>query len=309
MPAVTLDASVSSGNNTILVPNPLRPIVLPVIVDAESVPAIDTPVVITTNLTDVNLPPFDLNHARILYDSKLIGSSVTTTVGANGNYTLIPNTAQRWTFTGTASNLITYLMPSNNSIDTVCINAHNLASAGATIEILYSLTDAGSFVSFAPTQTPAKNNSLMFHVATAVNARRIQINITNASDGVFVGSVYAGIALQMQRPFFSGHTPAVLARQADYYSSMSESGNFIGVEVRRRALESEASWNNLNDEWYRAYFVPFLDSAEVLPFIFAWNLLQYPTDVAYCKNVTNIAPSYIGKKDLMSVSIPLVGIA
>jgi hypothetical protein len=100
-----------------------------------------------------------------------------------------------------------------------------------------------------------------------------------------------------------------LARQADYYSSMSESGNFIGVEVRRRALESEASWNNLNDEWYRAYFVPFLDSAEVLPFIFAWNLLQYPTDVAYCKNVTNIAPSYIGKKDLMSVSIPLVGIA
>jgi hypothetical protein len=309
MPAVTLDASVSSGNNTILVPNPLRPIVLPVIVDAESVPAIDTPVVIATNLTDKNLPPFGLNHARILYDSKLTGSSVTTTVGTNGNYTLIPNTAQRWTFVGTASNIITYVMLGNNDVDTVCISAHNLGTSGATVEVLYSLSDTGSFVSFAPTQTPAKDNSLMFHVATSVNARRIQINITNASGGVFVGSVYAGVALQMQRPFFSGHTPAVLARQADYYSSMSESGNFIGVDVRRRALESEASWSNLNDEWYRAYFVPFLDSAEVLPFIFAWNLLQYPTDVAYCKNITNIAPSYIGKKDLMSVSIPLVGIA
>ena len=255
------------------------------------------------------LPPFALNHARILYDSKLVGSGVTVSSGLNGAFTLIPNTAQRWTFTGTGSDLIVFLMPSNNNTDTVCINAHNLASVGSTVEIFYSVDESGDFISFAPAQTPVKNNSMMFHIGVPVNARRIQVNITNANGSAFVGSINAGIALQMQRPFFVGHTPAVLARQADYYSSMSESGNFIGVEVRRRALESQASWANLSDTWYRAYFVPFLDSAEVLPFVFAWNLLEHPTDVAYCKNITNVAPSYSGTRDLMTVDIPLVGIA
>jgi hypothetical protein len=281
MPAVVISAGVASSSSQNPIPNP--------------VPS--------------GLPPFALNHARILYDSKLVGAGVTVSSGLNGAYTLIPNTAQRWTFTGTGSDLIVYLMPANNSTDTVCINAHNLASVGATIEIFYSLDASGDFVSFAPSQTPTKNNSLMFHIGTAVNARRIQVSITNANGSAFVGSINAGVALQMQRPFFVGHTPAVLAKQADYYSSNTESGNFIGVEVRRRALESQASWANLSDAWYRAYFVPFLDNAEVLPFVFAWNLLEHPTDVVYCKNITNVAPSYSGTLDKLTVDIPLIGIA
>ena len=114
---------------------------------------------------------------------------------------------------------------------------------------------------------------------------------------------------EMMRPFYGGHSPAVLSKRTDFYSSDSESGNFIGVQVRRRALESNADWKNLADTWYRAYFVPFLNTAETLPFYFAWNLLEHPTDVAYCKNVTDISPTYQGSRDLMSVGIPLIGIA
>jgi hypothetical protein len=254
-----------------------------------------------------NLPPFALNHARILYNSVLTGSASFTDNGVNPSFPLIPNTAQRWTTL--VDSFIKFIIPSNEDVDTVCIGAHNLNAGNYTVTAFYRTTDGGTLTAFAASVTPTKNNAIMIHRSTTVSAKVIEIHITNGSGAAFIGSIYAGIAMQMQRPFFAGHTPAVLARQADYYSSMSESGNFIGVEVRRRAIESQASWSNLNDEWYRIYFVPFLDSAELLPFYFAWNLLQYPTDVSYCKNITNISPVYSGTKDLMTVSIPLIGIA
>lgn len=256
---------------------------------------------------DPELPPFALNHARILYDSALIGSSSSTSVlGANSSFPLIPNTAQRWTATGNAT--VSYTMPANSNIDTICVGAHNLSSGNYTVDAYYRDTIGGTLIAF-DTITPTNDNAIMFHINSAVSARVIEVHITNGAGAVFIGSIYAGVALQMQRPFFVGHTPAVLARKADYFSSMSESGNFIGVEVRRRAIESGASWANLSDAWYRSYFVPFLDSAEVIPFYFAWNLLEHPTDVAYCKNITNVSPSYSGTRDLMTVDIPLVGIA
>ena len=256
---------------------------------------------------DSEFPPFALNHARILYDNLLANSVASTVSGVNPSFTLIPNTAQRWTATAPAS--VKFTLPVNQNIDTICIGAHNLSDNNYSVEAFYRTTDGGALIAFDGVSNPVNNNAIMLHKSDAVSAKVIEIFITVGTGSAFIGSVYAGIALQMQRPFFGGHTPAVLARQADYYSSMSESGNFIGVEVRRRALESDASWKNLTDTWYRQYFVPFLASAEVLPFYFAWNLKQYPTDVAYCKNITNVAPSYSGQRDLMTVGIPLVGIA
>jgi hypothetical protein len=256
---------------------------------------------------DPDSPPFARNHARILYDSKLTGSASSTSAsGSNSSFPLIPNTAQRWTATANAT--LAYTMPANSNIDTICVGAHNLSSGNYTVDAYYRATIGGTLIAF-DTITPTNNNAIMFHAESAVSARVIEVHISNGSSAAFIGSIYAGIALQMQRPFFVGHTPAVLARQADYYSSMSGSGNFIGVEVRRRALESGASWANLSDAWYRSYFVPFLESAELLPFYFAWNLLEHSTDVVYCKNITNVAPSYSGTLDKLSVDIPLVGIA
>lgn len=303
-------ADTSIANPVNITAESISTIDLPVNITAESESVLSAPVPATPNALDPELPPFALNHARILYENLLVGSIVTVNQGINPNYTLIPNTAQRWTATLTGvTAAIEYLLPANTNIDTICIGSHNISSVGGDFEILYHPADTGVFIQISPDITPINNNSIMIHLGSAVSARRLQIKIKNANGSFYIGSVYAGIALQMQRPFFGGHTPAVLARQADYYSSMSESGNFIGVEVRRRALESSAAWKNITDTWYRTYFVPFLASAEILPFYFAWNLLQYPTDVAYCKNITNIAPSYSGQRDLMSVDIPLIGIA
>jgi hypothetical protein len=278
---------------------------LATIVTPESVPAFSAPAVFTANALPSETPPFPTNHARILYDNLLSTSTVTATAGTNPSYVLIPNTAQRWVFTDGED--IIFTPPANIDLDTVCIGAHSLKNY--SIGVNYETTVGGGYTAFASGKELSNNDAVMFHRSSTVSVARLKISCSGATGANFIGSIYAGVALQMQRPFYSGYSPGVLSRQADYFSSNTESGNFIGVEVRRRAQQSNADWKNLNNDWYRSYFDPFLVSAETLPFYFAWNLAEYDRDVMYCKNITNISPSYQGQRDLMSVSIPLVGIA
>lgn len=252
-------------------------------------------------------PPFALNHARILYSSVLTSSVVTTSGGANGDLVLIPNTADRWTITAGASEAILFTLPANSNVDTVCIGAHNLGSSGATVSVIYD-ADAigGGWVTFAPAVAPNDDTAIMFHVGTAVSARRIQINISSGFNDLFIGSVYAGVALQMQRPFFSGHTPLPLSASTVRYSSMTEGGNFVGEQIRRIGFNTSGSWSNLENDWYRFYFQPFVIHARTLPFYFAWNLAAYPTDVGYVKTSQDISPAY-GVRDKFDVSFDMVG--
>jgi len=279
-------------------------------VDITESAAIDlaVPVAISANALDPELPPFALNHARILYDNLLLISSVITSSGLNGGFTLIPNTAQRWTFTATASQSIKFTLPDNLDIDTVCIGAHNLGDLGATVTAFYDTDLTDPFTQLAPLKVVTNNNSIMFHIDTAVSARRIQINITDASGPAYIGSIYAGIALQMQRPFYSGHSPITLSASTTYFSSRSESGAFIGREIRKREYQTSAAWKNITDTWYRAYFQPFVLSAKTLPFYFAWNLLEHSSDVAYCITNADISPSYQGNRDLMQVGFDMIGV-
>jgi hypothetical protein len=258
---------------------------------------------ITANALDPEVPPFSLKHARILYLNKLIGSAVTTSLGTNGSLVLIPNTADRWAITTTS--FITFTLPAAVSIDTIGIGAHNLGSTNYVISFQYSVTDVSSFVTFKPAQTPTDDTAVMSHISTSVSARRVRIILTG-SGSAFVGSIYAGIALQMQRPFFAGHSPLPLSARTVRYSSVTEGGNFVGEQIRRLGFRTSAPFKNLSNDWYRLYFQPFVIHARTLPFYFAWNLDQYPTDVGYCKTNEDITPAY-GSLDMFNVSFDMVG--
>ena len=265
--------------------------------------ALSVPTAITANALDPETPPFSLKHARILYLNKLIGSVVTTSLGTNGSLVLVPNTADRWAITTTS--FITFTLPAAVPIDTIGIGAHNLGSTNYVISFQYSTTDVSSFVTFKAAQTPTDNTAVMSHISSSVSARRIRITCTG-SGSAFVGSIYAGIALQMQRPFFAGHSPLPLSAKTIRYSSVTEGGNFVGEQIRRLGFRSSAPFKNLSNDWYRTYFKPFVIHARTLPYFFAWNLDQYPTDVGYCKTNEDIIPAY-GSLDMFNVSFDMVG--
>ena len=204
-------------------------------------------------------------------------STVTRDTGDNPTYAKIPNTFQRWTFS--AATWINFALPSNQNIDTICIGAHNLTSGGYTVRAVYRTTDGGSITAFGSTVTPTADNSIMIHIPSSVSAKVVQIFIESGSGSGYIGYIMAGVALQMQRPFFGGHTPITDATVTKFYDSWTESGNIIGRSKRSQGQETTADFKNIDDGWYRTYFQGFKESALTLPYFFAWNLLEYPDDV------------------------------
>jgi hypothetical protein len=303
MTAVTLDASVVDGARTAITPNPSLAINSPVNIAEIPATSLSAPSTITANALDPEVPPFSLKHARILYLNKLIGSSVVASAGTNGSLVLIPNTADRWVITAGGS--ITFTLSSAVTMDSVAIGAHNLGSTNHVVSVEYSGSTTGAFSTFKASQTPTEDTAMMFHNAASVSVRRLKITCTG-SGSAFVGSIYAGIALQMQRPFFAGHSPLPLSAKTVRYSSVTEGGNFVGEQIRRLGFTTSAPFKNLSNDWYRLYFQPFVVHARTLPFFFAWNLDQYSTDVGYCKTSEDITPSY-GSLDMFNVSFDMVG--
>ena len=250
----------------------------PDLIGSETQPDLPTPSAVTPVTGTATTPPFPLNHARIQWDNLLFSfASVFSNGGTNPEYTLAPNTYQRWEASGNV--YIQYVLASNQDVDTVCIGAHNLGGKNYDVGVFYRETNGGSLIPFTPAKTPTTDNAIMFHVETPVNAKTIEIYFNTGTLDFHIGYISVGEALQMQRPFFNGHTPVTDERFTEFYTSWTETYNIIGREVRRRGQENSPSWNNLSDTWYRTYLEPIKDTLEVLPFFFAWNLDEYPDDV------------------------------
>lgn len=260
------------------------------------------PTAIASRAADPEVPPFALNHARILYASALTGASVTATTGTGAANVLNPATYNRWSFTGSAS--ITITLPSAQAIDAVGLGAHNFTNATASIE--YSTSDGGDWVSFAPAQ--GGRAAMLFLTSSAVSVKRLRVNVTG-SGALVLGVVYAGIALQMARPVFKGVEPPTMARTTEYQSTISEGGQWLGRNVTRQSLRVEFSWRNLPAAWVRSYFDPFITSAIGTPFFIAWNPQDYAREVAYAWTTGDIAPTHSGPRDLMSVTVKAEGVA
>lgn len=265
-------------------------------------PTRSAPTLRTPGAADPDAPPLALNHARILYANALIGSTVSATGGTGAANVLNAATYSRWSFTG--SQTLTITLPANTSIDAVGIGAHNFAAA--TVAIDYSTSDGGAWVSFAASQSGG--DAMLFLTSAAVSAKRLRVTVSG-SGALVLGVVYAGIALQMQRPVYKGHTPATLARETEYEANESEAGQWLGRNIKRSGLSVEFNWRNLSAAWLRAYFRPFMLAARTTPFFVAWNPQDYPRDVAYAWSVADIQPTNSGPMDLMSATLKAKGAA
>ncbi len=263
----------------------------------------------TAGAVGATVPPFALNHARILYDNKLIGSVLSgDDTRANA---VKPNTYETWNFAGNNSNFIAS-MPALTDVDTICLGGHNIgATGGGSARVYWDDDDTGSLT---PIETRViapgdPDDPIMFHFDTTYNAKRIQVDVFTSNTNLKqVAYVSAGVALQMQRPFFGGHTPITDGDVTEYYSSRTQSGNIIGQQIRRQGYETSNSWKNIDDTWYRSYFAPFKQMAKTMPFFMAWNLSEYPDDVGFCRISQDISAPYAGTLKLRTIDFKTLGV-
>lgn len=282
---------------------------LPTPKTAEGVNSTRIPSSFTANPAEKVTPPFPLNHARILYENKMqtyedIIDNTGTSTAINA---LIPDTSSAWSFTQSGgSNAFRTDFSSPVEIDTVCIGAHNVFSVGGSIRIQYGAAPSGTFTTIA-NMTPESNSPIMVHLDEPVLATLVQISVYGANGDVEVGYVAAGVALQMQRPFFVGHTPITDSDVTQYYRAKTESGNIVGRSIRSQGFQTSYDWSNLQDAWYREYIPNFKESAKIAPIFIAWNLLEYPDDVGFGFVEGDISAAYTGPRKRRSMNFTLLG--
>lgn len=270
-------------------------------------PTLPAPTALTAQTGTLTTPPFALNHARILYDNILF--NYTEVSSPSAGRAVVPTTVSGWEFTATTStsNSITYTMPVTYDVDTICICSHNLGSAGSTVEVLYDDNLTGGFISLG-SKVATSDNAIMFHFSSSIDVRKLRISVSGGAGSCYVRYVSAGIALQMQRPFFGGHEPITDSVETTFNTSTTEAKNILGRNIKSQGMSTSYSWENIDDTWYRAYFEPFKKVALKYPFVMAWNLDEYPDDVALCYITKDIAAAaYSGTRKLRSISFDVRG--
>lgn len=98
-----------------------------------------------------------------------------------------------------------------------------------------------------------------------------------------IGLAAFGEYLAVERGLYIGFTEPVLARDTELLSNTSDGGNFIGQSVIRKGIDTTLNIEFASDAWVRDSWLPFVKFAELKPFFFAWDAVNYPTEAAFCK--------------------------
>jgi len=260
-------------------------------------------------ITPITPATTSLANARIGYKNLL---TATTTSGAQAMLT--PNTWERFVPQGSPFNTpIKFQFPELTQIDYIAIGAHNLYSgltsnnnpAPVAITLSYATSIGGTPIQIE-TLTPDSDDALMV-LFDAVNAHEIILSFTTFAESTELGVIYSGKSLEMERPIFGGHSPAVLNANTQYQSTISESGQFLGRTITRQGVEASYSWRHLTSDWYRSEFQPFVQAARKTPFFIKWRPDTYE-DTVFGHTTGDISPTIMtGGSRLMEVSFKIKG--
>ncbi len=234
------------------------------------------------------------NHARIGYQN--FGPlSVWTSSGSAAGYPLsaLTNemTLRRWKADANTSWLEITM---NREINYIAFAAHNLNGKTVTVT---NISD--EIHEFAPTDDEA---IMVCFDAQTVETLRIDITGTEPAE---IGVLYIGNVLEMQRPFYGGHSPGNLSRVTVQKPRLSDSGQFLSKTTIKQGYETKVDWKYLTAAWYRTYFDPFVESISDRPFFIAWNPSGFPNETLFGWTDKDIRPTNMGKRDLMQVGFAM----
>lgn len=228
----------------------------------------------------------DANASYILWDNKLSPAGQSQPV----QLALSDNTYER----GTAKTFTITLSPT--AINTIALLGNY---AGHLITVDIASTTGGALSTIA-TLTPTDDRAIMIFIAERTVG---EIRITTDQTSVQLSNISAGIALQMQRPLYGGHTPITMAQQTDYQSRRTETANFVSRNIIRKGLANSFQYKNISADWARSEFMPFKLAARKAPFFIAWRPEEYPAECAYAWTTGDINLVNQGVRDLMDIEI------
>ena len=213
-----------------------------------------------------------------------------------------PLTAERWKAT-TADSEILIDAGAPVKADYIGMASHNFATQNATLTIEYS-NDAASW-NLITSHFSADNKPIMV-IFNEIESQYWRISIS-ADSPVFLGVLYIGQLLLMERGIYGGHTPITMGRNTRRIQNKTEGGQFAGISIIREGVSTSINFQHMDANWYRANFEPFVIAARGKPFFWAWRNQEFPAEVGYVWTTGDIRPSNMGIRNLMQVEFSVEG--
>ncbi len=246
---------------------------------------------------------------RIAYDNKAVGASVvadSTAVGFDPVNLFDWKAYTLWTPATPGVHYVTVIPATVPTVDTFAMAQHNLGANGGTIKLQYSLNSGGSWLDATAAIAPVADECIFKNFA-AITASHWRVEVTSTPASV-IGLLFIGASYQPGRGMLDGFAPPLLARKSEQYSTMSESGLFLGRSILRRNIETEVRFEHLTPAQAYNEWLPFMKHAEKKPFFFAWLYEDYPTDCALMETNGDIPAPVFSRHFALTVSLKMKGL-
>lgn len=209
------------------------------------------------------------------------------------------NTAQRWKSgegSPSSEEYITVTLAGGDAVDYVGIARHNFGTTKAAVSVEGVIDEPGSPADWFELTSPVTLDDdgpviFRFNPQSLYAVRlRIQESVAASPATPYLGVMYVGLLLLVQRRIWANHVPVNLGRQLRFANLRSISSDFLGTVVLGETRRTQIALSNLTESWYRSYFEPFVAYAEQNPWFWAWRPSDYPLDCGFVWLTSDVQP-------------------
>lgn len=224
------------------------------------------------------------NKAMVLWDNVLSRAITATDFGTDPDYPSINcrNDEATWSSwkTNVADGYFTVDLGLSESVSSVGLSSHDLASSGAGIQVSHS-SDGVNWTGLH-IFNPTTDGDLML-LFGSVSARYWRVNIVDAPASI--GVVFLGDPLVFPHAPVDSYTPLHHARRYEKLYNDSLKGHFLSNRVMSAGAETEVDMGFLDRNWLENNIGGFEKHYnQGGTFFYAGCPSRYPDDFGYCRS-------------------------
>ena len=222
--------------------------------------------------------------AAVLYNNLLDypGATVTYTheQDNSGKYAHDWLLHSRWTpGTSAAYALLTLDLGQQIFADTIAIFGHNLGTTQS--RIILSTSDNGTTFHSRLTVEPTDDTPIFFPFTQySQGARYYRVAVMEPTTSTHIHHIQIGKRLDL-KPLSTGFKPPMFETYTAT-NNINRQGVLLGRSIRKSARKMTISQKAITPTEMETDFVPWLEHASRLPFLFCWDRENRPEDTVYC---------------------------